>query len=457
LDKVLKVTRDLLERLYAESLQPPPPLESLNESLNAGSLRVFSDADYGGIGLTGDTEAMYRECEESLIGLHPKNPDLRPLSRDATEKLLSGTVLRVLRPKDPPAARPTFEARAAEELEKLRQDLLAEPKPWKFWVPVHGFVLTSLPVTLGAVSFVEATEAEAGAIAAHVLDPDPGEPMDEEKRSGVIADHQRGRDSLVTGFSGAHAIASVEVLALDYAAAKHLGLRKVRRALDIINFFAPLFLRYSDEYRVSVEPDTRRKLPIMAAWPSQGAGFHSTLAWQRDLSVRMIDPLSAEGTKIGLARASVILASHHPTDLDERILTALSWAGRGIVEERPEQAFLHFAIALEALLTKATSRAGVTDRVRLRAAHLMGTTPASRKYAFELLSRLYRTRSAIVHAGDSTDLTESDLQALRYLVTVALIAMLTRPPFRDMRNANALEKWLDDRVFGDEPPKGTPS
>ena len=254
------------------------------------------------------------------------------------------------------------------------------------------------------MSFVEATEAEAGAIAAHMLDPNPGEPMDEEKRSEVIADHQPERDSLVTGFSGAHAIASVEVLALDYAAAKHLGLRKVRRALDIINFFAPLFLRYNDEYRVSVEPDTRRKRPIMAAWPSQGAGFHATQAWQRDLSVRKIDPLSAEGTKVGLARASVILASQQPTDLDERILSALSWAGRGIVEERPEQAFLHFAIALEALLTKARSRAGDTDRVRLRAAHLMGTTPASRKYAFDLLSRLYQTRNAIVHAGDSTEL-----------------------------------------------------
>ena len=137
------------------------------------------------------------------------------------------------------------------------------------------------------------------------------------------------------------------------------------------------------------------------------------------------------------------------------MLNGLAWAGRAVVEHRREQAFLLYTIALEALLTNAKRRAGITNRLQIRLAHLIAREPEQRKRIAERVSELYATRSAIVHAGDWRELTDLDTAHLRELVEYALTAMLLHPPYVAMKTVTEFERWLDDRVYG-EPQIPTP-
>ena len=65
--------------------------------------------------------------------------------------------------------------------------------------------------------------------------------------------------------------------------------------------------------------------------------------------------------------------------LQDRILSALQWAGRAAVEERREEAFLLYAIAIESLLLGGKSHVEVTERLAVRGAHLLSGDPKARE------------------------------------------------------------------------------
>lgn len=82
----------------------------------------------------------------------------------------------------------------------------------------------------------------------------------------------------------------------------------------------------------------------------------------------------------GWERASQILAKEKRTEMEDRILAAMRWAGRATVTEMrdkdkkgtflvAEQAFLLYAIALESLLLKKDTE--LSYRLSLRGAHLL--------------------------------------------------------------------------------------
>lgn len=136
------------------------------------------------------------------------------------------------------------------------------------------------------------------------------------------------------------------------------------------------------------------------------------------------------------------------SDLEERVVNALAWAGRATVEPRRDQAFLLYAISLESLLTKPGARAGVTDRLRLRVAHLIGREPATRQRVMALMSTLYDIRSALVHSGDSGALADIDLRTISELVERALTGILTDDRFTAMRDVREFDRWFDAQLLG---------
>jgi hypothetical protein len=150
-------------------------------------------------------------------------------------------------------------------------------------------------------------------------------------------------------------------------------------------------------------------------------------------------------------RASELLARSSPTDLERRIVTALRWAGRARVEHRRDEAFLFCAIALEALMGKATSRAGVTKRVRLRVTRLLGLLPEARKEIFTLMGPLYDQRSEIVHTGDSSRLADADIEIVRIFVNRAITGLLTDKRFTRMRTCAELDEWFEKDLVSNPP------
>jgi hypothetical protein len=274
-------------------------------------------------------------------------------------------------------------------------------------------------------------------------------PKRRRAKKQMEAEHEVRKSSReeITGLFSPHAGATVKVQAFDAVAARRLAVERVRRTVDVVNFFAPFFHGNHARYRAYVAPDGERTNLPWAVRPVDGDTFQWSDASEDEAPVTEFAPESARAQQVGARRASEILASDAPTDLESRILKALSWAGRAAVETRRDEAFLLYAIALEALLTKPSSRSGVTDRLRLRVTRLLGLLPSTRKEIHDLMGHLYEIRSDLVHSGSSTDLSDSDLKSIRSLVNRALTGVLTDARFSKMRHAHEFERWFEDQML----------
>ena len=164
--------------------------------------------------------------------------------------------------------------------------------------------------------------------------------------------------------------------------------------------------------------------------------------------VTAFDPRSPRAAECGLPLVDEMLRSEARTDLQQRIIVGLAWAGRAKVEFRPEQAFVLYAIALESLLAKHGGRAGVTTRVPLRAAQLLGGPREHRRKVHARTERLYDLRNAIVHSGHAADLQTADVEDMQDLVNLALTSMLLHPPYLKFRSVREFDEWLDDQRLG---------
>ncbi|WP_437592878.1 hypothetical protein [Sorangium sp. So ce1000] len=434
--------RNLIERLRAYS--------NTEDSSNAEIM--FFDKPLGGLALTKEEASQYNECLKSLIALHGNNPDARPLSRNATEALLRTAILRALRPRMPSGeTRTTFERRLARELRLLRSKITASPEEWIVTIRISGFASAGLPFKFGGIEFVRGTPDTAGELASSLQDFEPKRKTSAKRRQSEQHIREHERSSIVEHFSK-ETLASVTVRAVDDAAAKHLGTERIRRSVDVLNFFASLFHRRPSKPRAFVAPEGERADLPWVVRQLRGNSFY----WHYPLSehasidddpITMIDLRSPRANEIGLTRASSILEQGTPTDLQTRIINAAVWAGRASVEHRPETAFLLFTISLEALLTNSKSRSGVTDRLRLRIARLIGRRPEARKHVHELMGQLYNVRSDLVHAGDSSKLTGVDLEAIRTLAQRAITSVLTDGRFIGMQRVIEFESWLNEQLL----------
>ena len=446
LEAALHQVRHFIESLRASSASANvQPL--LNPPFARGGVVVFSYRRLDGLRLTGKEADNYRGCLDSLIALHGGNPNIRVMSYGAVEELFRKTILRVLRVRRPPGeSRDKFERRLDRELRTLRKGLLAEPKEWRLSIPVHGLASAMLPLTFGGIEFVDGTEAAATSVTAPIVNFRPHPRRAETKvarEQELLTDDRR---KILEIFKG-QPISSVRVLAMDAGAAERRGLEHVRRVLDILTFYAGYFSLMKHRYRAFVAPDGKRTdlnwiLCVVETGRCSWGWSSPTI-----LSVSRIDLTSGRAKEIGLPRVNEMLCRPVPSDLEIRIITALGWAGRAHAEIRRDQAFLLLAVALEALLTKATSRAGVTERLCLRVAHLLGKDSQTRKEMYDTVHRLYRIRSVLVHTGDSTELEDGDLATLEAFVDSAVTTVLVEQPFAGMRTAGEFDKWLDDQLL----------
>ena len=148
------------------------------------------------------------------------------------------------------------------------------------------------------------------------------------------------------------------------------------------------------------------------------------------------------------AAEAIALERVRRSDLEKRILNAMSWAGKASTEYRRAQSFLLFAIAIEALLTTPDRRSGIGERLRMRAAHLLGTDKETRKKIADDVSAAYRLRGTLVHSGDATDVTDGDLDHLRWITRSLILTALTQREVAAFPSAAAFDQWLDDKLFG---------
>jgi hypothetical protein len=443
-DKETKVAlvqvRNLIERLRAAAGRPPKA-----ESSARGGL-FFLYRNLGGIRLTGAEAEHYGRCLDTLIGLQGTNPNLRVTSDAAVEELLRKTILRSLRLRRPTEPRERFVRRVNREVRSLGRALVAAPEEWELCVPIHGLAPAMLPLRFGGVEFVAGSQAAAESATRPIVEVRSESKRVTTKRQveeGLLPRERQEKINLLK----VGPLATVSVLATDHNAAVQRGLEHVRRTLGILTFFAGFFDPMRHRYRAFVAPEgQRQKLHWVVRSVSSGRA-NAGWANPKVMPVARIDIGTDRAREIGLPRADQMLANRQPTDLEMRILTSLAWAGRAHAEYRREQSFMLLAIALESLLTKATARSGVTERLCRRVAHILGTSPKVRRDIFQDVEKLYKVRSILVHTGDSTELTDEDLGTLESLVDGVLARVLADEPFASMKTAREFDEWLDDQLL----------
>lgn len=438
-DKPIIQIKNLIQRFRATLYEPSSNTEE-------HSYTIWRK-QWGGISFGGDEGRLYRECLTSLLAIHGNDPEHRRLSVSHATKLLDENILWTLRPgtakKDEP--REKFEQRLKIALRRIRKGLELPDKPFQLTICLTGFSLSFRPFMLGRIKFSPGRKNVISQIIDEVyLLRKPAKTTSKAARNKYF---QEQDSKLLRDMFHSSALAQLEVMAADLKAAQIRGAAEVRLATDTLNFFAPLLFGIFP-HRAYLAPEATSAPVKWLVYSKTEFRYRFNLSdKQRESPIRNFNPETRAAKKIGLDRVHRILNLELRSELEQRILTSISWAGKARAAVRRDTAFLYYAIALEALFAKPQSRGGVTERLKLRLAHTIGKTADVRRRVADAMENLYKLRSDIVHIGGTKEIGDSDLKTIEQLTETAIITMLVDKRFTEMREPVEFDQWFKQQLL----------
>ena len=124
-----------------------------------------------------------------------------------------------------------------------------------------------------------------------------------------------------------------------------------------------------------------------------------------------------------LESLSEIIVSRSRSEIEERILVAIQWAGRAHSDSQPQQQVLSLMTALECLLNPTNGkplRIGVSESAVL----LVGSEGLEERLKlFHFLGSMYDVRSKIIHGG-SAEPSDSDIANLQQVVGAVIMRVV---------------------------------
>lgn len=183
---------------------------------------------------------------------------------------------------------------------------------------------------------------------------------------------------------------------------------------------------------------------VAATYTTKIAGIWSAMG--------LFDPHLQKARELGFDRACELLTKEALSDIENRLLTAIHWAGQAgansavkhvyhkELDAEREQSFLFYAICLESLFCKRHEAEEVTERLSRRCARLLGTDTLEQESIYRDVKELYNRRSDIVHEG-GLRVSAKELTDIRIYTCDSLIKMLTDDELLAMNNA-AFEQWF---------------
>jgi len=289
----------------------------------------------------------YWECLDELYSF---KEIYKRHSKRAVELLMQKAILCALDIKHELTDMP-FEDRLDKVIEETRKKLITDPlKPWVVHMRIEGLAPEGLPYKFGKVNFWVADENNLdelkkpyNAIIDGRIDPP-------ETKLTLKTEFENSIKKYFLGFP----IASVKVSACDGEAACSTARRELRLTMDVINFYSDILmstpglgaqLRFVGELKPTSE--------LLLAFGINPPFFYLSHKFVGSLALVSFGKVeSVRAKKVGFYRINEILAKDDRNPLEERMLASIQWAGRATVErqQRPEDAFLHYAIALETII-----------------------------------------------------------------------------------------------------------
>lgn len=404
---------EALERLSAFVIQLAGELREGAPFEHEHPITAFSKEGYGWIELTGETTRQYLRCLNAILEV--VNED--NISRKAVDRLLKDLILETVDIKKQHAAE-RFEDRLRRLLDRLRTQLTAPPVLHHVCIRITGIDVGDKPITFGKVTFdvfpTERFRAFKQDYEAHLRGQ-----RHQDVYLSMLEDYTESELTHQT-------VAEVEVMTIDDHAARSNALRELRFTLDILNFFGALIQgRGVVRARVFGDSDVPgQSIPVFRQDPEPHVG-HSLQRLPPLGRLRLSEVL--ESAEFDLNRLSDILKAEDRNGYEDRLLTAIQWAGRAAAAERREESHLFYAIALECLLMERERQRFVTAKLRQRLSTLLSSRFESKTIS-ELTENIYDMRSAIVHHG-RYEISEADQNLIRFLAEQAIIEVLRNPLF----------------------------
>jgi len=188
---------------------------------------------------------------------------------------------------------------------------------------------------------------------------------------------------------------------------------------------------------------------IVLAYEIEGSSCHYTLDNVGPFALISFKDMEPSGVENPVfCRISKILAADKPAEIEKRILASIQWASRAEVElrERREEAFLHYAIALESIVLGGKHNVELTYQLSMRTALLAGDTPEKREEIKKEMRDLYDIRSRIVHSG-LYEVTDADVRNIRSLAVNCILRILSKEPFISMTKEDQIDDWFDQTML----------
>jgi hypothetical protein len=418
---------------------------------------VLSYNDIGSIELSGNDVATFFEIVNHL---HDSLETGEYFHLAAVQSVLEKSIITAIDPKN---LQPDIPIKRKIQLavNQLLLDVDSAPSRWEVHIPVEGLFVRSLPFSVGNIDFYAAEGPSLQRLLSYIEDfkevrAQAGKPQEE------IWEYIKGQWS--NELSDV-TLAKISVLAVTAEAARIQAFKQLQTTLDVINFFGDLILGTGNGGRVYLPGEAREGSAFSPAFrfnPESGAieGLSSNSYLVGPFSKLGFFPEAIERLNhYGFDTACGILAKAEQdrNEVENRILTALQWAGRATLNQlnaenrqkktdtRREEAFLLYAVSLESLLLPRKSQE-ITYRLSTRGAHLLEEDDSKRNDLCKRLIELYNVRSNIVHSG-SVIVSEEDLVDMREYAKLAVITTLTKSAFKSMTKDEDFHDWFERRVL----------
>ena len=395
------------------------------------SLAIFSIKDRG-LALSGDAaDAYYGAIRALYQSLSAR--DQQRLSRRTVQNVVQQVVLDGL---EMPGATPHVRRRVVRNA--MADGLKKPDRTWTFYAPIRHLRVGPRLRQFGGVIFRDSSaaviarlQARGNSIFLGSADPSPQKVQRADQFKSHVDDALKGA-----------ALAEFVVRAADLDAATALAHGQLEKCLDAIAFCSSVTHQLGT-VGVPAFHSLERPGALVAKFGDDGS--FSFNPWRKPDLVLDLSTLFKASAAPLTRKVSRLCSLADPVGLDDRLVTAICWAGRAMNRLRPAEGFLGCLIALESLLLGPKGEGELTYRLCVRGGHLIAKrNPESRLVIAREIRSLYAIRSGIVHSGHATVPAEKLETAQRY-VKLALLTLLVGR--RRPKPGQDLEDWFERKVM----------
>lgn len=139
------------------------------------------------------------------------------------------------------------------------------------------------------------------------------------------------------------------------------------------------------------------------------------------------------------------LSQSNLSKMQQQVIAAIEWTGKGVRDPDPAKAFVQFVFAIEALLTFKQQGVlispSIASQIAEYSAFIIGTDFESRSQVEKLVKKIYGRRSAVAHGG-SQSVLESEVNEALWLVKSLITRIITEPELLAMTSMTQLQEWV---------------